>query len=69
MIFGGDIVEGDSDDGNIQEYESILRRIRTRYGVYSVLGNHEYYAGQDKGNFFNKAGMKVLCDTIFRSYT
>jgi predicted MPP superfamily phosphohydrolase len=64
MIFGGDIVEGDSDDGNIQEYESILRRIRTRYGVYSVLGNHEYNAGQDKGNFFDKAGMKVLCDTI-----
>jgi len=64
MIFGGDIVEGDSDDGNIQEYESILRGIQTRYGVYMVLGNHEYYAGQDKGSFFDKAGMKVLCDTI-----
>jgi predicted MPP superfamily phosphohydrolase len=64
LIFGGDIVEGDSNDGNIQEYETILRRIRTRWGVYAVLGNHEYYAGQDKGNFFDKAGMKVLCDTI-----
>ena len=30
----------------------------------AVLGNHEYYAGQDKGSFFDKAGMKVLCDTI-----
>ena len=64
MIFGGDIVEGDRDDGNMQEYESVLRGIETRYGVYSVLGNHEYYAGQDKGNFFDKAGIKVLCDTI-----
>jgi predicted MPP superfamily phosphohydrolase len=64
LIFGGDIVEGDSNDGNIQEYESILRGIRTRCGVYAVLGNHEYYAGQDKGNFFDKAGMKVLCDTV-----
>ena len=34
MIFGGDIVEGDRDDGNIQEYESILRGIQARYGVY-----------------------------------
>jgi hypothetical protein len=64
MIFGGDIVEGDSDDGNIQEYESILRGMQAGYGVFAVLGNHEYYAGQDKGSFFDKAGIKVLCDTI-----
>ena len=64
MIFGGDIIEGDSDDGNIQEYESILRGMHAIYGVYGVLGNHEYYTGQDKGNFFDNAGIKVLCDTI-----
>lgn len=64
MIFGGDIVEGDSDDGNTQEYESILRGMQAGYGVFAVLGNHEYYAVQDKGSFFDKAGIKVLCDTI-----
>ena len=64
MIFGGDIVEGDSDDGNIMEYEEILKGIQTRFGVFAVLGNHEYYSGQDNGSFFNRAGMKVLCDTI-----
>ena len=63
LIFGGDIIEGDNDDGNVKKYESILRGIQPRYGVYSVLGNHEYYAGQDKGSFFDRAGMKVLCDT------
>jgi uncharacterized protein len=64
MIFGGDIVEGDNDDGNMQAYESVLSEIKVRYGVYAVLGNHEYYSGQDKGSFFNKTGMKVLNDTI-----
>jgi len=64
MIFGGDIVEGDSDDGNIQDYESVLKGIHARYGVFAVLGNHEYYSGQDNGSFFDKAGMKVLCDTV-----
>ena len=28
-----------------------------------MLGNHEHYAGQDKGNFFDKAGIKILSDT------
>ncbi len=64
MIFGGDIIEGDNDDGDVKEYESILREIHTRYGSYTVLGNHEYYAGQDRGSFFDKAGIKVLCDNL-----
>jgi uncharacterized protein len=64
MIYGGDIVEGDREDENMIVFENLLRRIKTRYGVFAVLGNHEYYSGQDKGNFFDKAGMKVLCDTI-----
>jgi len=64
LIFGGDIVEGDREDEDMSRIENLLKGIRTKYGVYSVLGNHEYYAGQDKGNFFNKAGIKVLCDTI-----
>jgi predicted MPP superfamily phosphohydrolase len=64
MIFGGDIVEGDRQDENMSHFEELLSGIKTRYGVYTVLGNHEYYGGQDKGSFFDKAGMKVLCDTI-----
>ena len=64
LIFGGDIIEGDNDDGNIRLYEEILAGIKPGFGVYSVLGNHEYYAGQDNGSFFRRAGMKMLCDTI-----
>lgn len=64
MLFGGDIVEGDDDDGNISEHERLLRQIDTKYGVYSVLGNHEYYGGEDGGNFFRKADISLLRDTI-----
>ena len=64
MVFGGDIVEGDREDENMAEYEKLLKRITTGYGVYAVLGNHEYYAGHNKNSFFDKTGMKVLCDTI-----
>lgn len=64
MLFGGDIVEGDRLEENMTHFEKLLSGIKTKYGVYTVLGNHEYYGGQDKGSFFDKAGMKVLCDTI-----
>jgi predicted MPP superfamily phosphohydrolase len=64
LLFGGDIVEGDKQDENMIVFEKILSNIKTRYGVYGVLGNHEYYGGEDKGSFFDKAGIKVLCDTI-----
>jgi predicted MPP superfamily phosphohydrolase len=64
MLFGGDIVEGDREDGNLLVFENLLKTIKPKYGVFTVLGNHEYYAGQDEESFFDKAGMKVLCDTI-----
>lgn len=64
MLFGGDIVEGDKDDGNLKYFETLFSEIKTKYGVFGVLGNHEYYAGQSKGSFFDKAGIKILCDSI-----
>jgi hypothetical protein len=63
MIFGGDIVEGDRNDGNLEKFEQILAGIKARYGVFAVLGNHEHYAGRESGSFFDKAGLRVLSDT------
>lgn len=38
MFTGSDIVEGDSEDENMKEFESLLSSIKTRFGVYGVLG-------------------------------
>jgi uncharacterized protein len=64
MIFGGDILEGDRGDENMLVFEKLLSDIRPKYGVYGVLGNHEYYGGEDKGSFFDKAGIKILNDSV-----
>jgi predicted MPP superfamily phosphohydrolase len=64
MIFGGDIVEGNRRNEKMAEFENLLNSISTKYGVYTVLGNHEFYSGQEKGSFFDNAGIKVLRDTI-----
>ncbi|MEI6275335.1 MAG: metallophosphoesterase [Prolixibacteraceae bacterium] len=63
MIFGGDIVEGGREDASMLRFEEILRTIHAKYGVYAVFGNHEFYGRQDKGQFFDRAGMQVLCDS------
>lgn len=63
MIFGGDMVEGDRNDGNLLVFEQLLSGIKARYGVFGVLGNHEHYAGREKGGFFERSGIKILSDT------
>ena len=62
MLYGGDIVEGGRGD-MMEPYDKILGRIKPRYGVYGVLGNHEHYSRQDNGDFFSNAGIKILADT------
>ena len=64
MIFGGDIVEGHRNDGDLFLFEKLISGIKAKFGIFGVLGNHEYYGGQDKGNFFDRAGIKVLLDSI-----
>ncbi|HUX95029.1 MAG TPA: metallophosphoesterase [Bacteroidales bacterium] len=63
MLYGGDIVEG-HDGERMDEQEKLLKSINARYGVYSVLGNHEFYRGQDRGSFFEKAGIEILRDSV-----
>ena len=64
MLFGGDIAEGDGDHDAMEKFAELLGRIRATYGVYGVLGNHEYYSGHNEGTFFwKRAGIKILSDT------
>jgi len=57
MLFGGDIAEGDGNSQKMAGFERIFSNIKARYGLYGVLGNHEHYAGQDKGSFFSNPGI------------
>jgi predicted MPP superfamily phosphohydrolase len=64
MIFGGDIVEGDREGENMVQFEKLLSSIKTKYGVYGVLGNHEHYSRQEQGSFFRKSGIEIITDTV-----
>ncbi len=66
LLYGGDIVEGDGENETTEAVEASLRNIVPKYGTYGVVGNHEFYGGQQQGRFFKRAGITLLCDTIVR---
>lgn len=60
------LVVGDLVDGNVGNVESLLpylKNLRAPLGTWAVTGNHEYYAGLDRGiALFEAAGFSVLRD-------
>ncbi|QIA06477.1 metallophosphoesterase [Draconibacterium halophilum] len=66
ILYGGDIVEGRGESATSVEIESALKSIQTKYGAFGVLGNHEFYADQNDGRFFEQAGIILLNDSIVR---
>ena len=57
-------MEGDSENETSEAMESILKKVKTKYGTFGVIGNHEFYGGQEEGVFFRKAQIKLLNDTV-----
>jgi hypothetical protein len=61
VLIGGDVLEGDRRDEDLNRTEDQFRRLRSKYGVFGVPGNHERYAG-GMDDFFSKAGIRLLKD-------
>ena len=64
MLFGGDIVEGDGNTDKQAQFEKLIREIKSTYGTFGVIGNHEIYGGKKTEQFFKEAGIRLLKDTI-----
>jgi predicted MPP superfamily phosphohydrolase len=63
LLLPGDILEGDRQDEQVAEFERQFSQIQTKYGVYASLGNHEFYHGGERTDFFKNAHITVLTDT------
>jgi predicted MPP superfamily phosphohydrolase len=67
VLIAGDIVDNHIKPLIGHDFASVLRKINSRYGVYTCLGNHEYIGGRNKLfeslDFLNDANIKVLRDT------
>lgn len=48
-----------------QKYAQALAALKTKYGSFGVLGNHEYYMGYDRSvDFYQKSGIELLQNQI-----
>ncbi|PYZ95175.1 phosphoesterase [Salipaludibacillus keqinensis] len=48
VLFPGDLVDDDPDVFKQKRMDRTLKQIRSKLGIYAVLGNHEYYGGKIK---------------------
>lgn len=65
VLIGGDVLEGDRRDEALTRFEAEFRRIKARYGVYGVPGNHERFGGM-RTDFFEKSGIRLLQDEVVK---
>jgi predicted MPP superfamily phosphohydrolase len=63
LLIPGDILEGDRQDEQVEEFERQFSQIQATYGVYASLGNHEFYHGGERTDFFKNSHITVLSDT------
>jgi predicted MPP superfamily phosphohydrolase len=63
VLIGGDVLEGDRQGEKLGEFEAQFRRLKPKYGVYGVPGNHDLHRANAM-TFFNQAGIRLLKDTV-----
>lgn len=66
ILFAGDFAAGHDlkSSLNFEVYANHLKNLRAKYGVYSVMGNHDYWADYDDiKEMLEGVGIKVLANS------
>lgn len=64
VLLGGDIFTEDVAHLKYHDTGALLGTIKSRFGIYTILGNHEYIGGIDSAlNHFKSYGIPVLKDS------
>jgi predicted MPP superfamily phosphohydrolase len=59
IVATGDVIDGEGDD--LAELATHFRKLAPPSGMYTILGNHENFAGVEKSlQFFDEAGFTAL---------
>jgi hypothetical protein len=65
VLLPGDVVDEDIAPVIRENLGESLRAIRSRYGVFSITGNHEYIGGADEAcRYLEEHGVRVLRDSV-----
>ena len=61
VVIGGDLFDEDLTPVVNGKFGDALYRLRARYGVFAVTGNHEYFSGVERAvDYMSKHGIRVL---------
>jgi len=65
VLFAGDVFDENIESSNKQQVSDTFRKLSAPYGVFAVLGNHEYIGGnaEEAMDYLGEAGVKVLRDS------
>ncbi|MCX6224007.1 MAG: metallophosphoesterase [Bacteroidia bacterium] len=64
ILFAGDLLDHSIRAVEVQKMDEELRKLKARYGVYAIFGNHEYYGNIAKAvDFYKKSGIVLLRDS------
>lgn len=64
VLIGGDIIDNSVRPVNDAKMYDEFKKIKTKYGIYAVLGNHEYMSGpSESAKFYENAGIHLLRDS------
>lgn len=66
ILLPGDILDDSIEPFLRQRMGDVMRKLRARYGVYAVLGNHEYFGGEVEAFIreMRACGIRVLTDEV-----
>ncbi len=65
VLIGGDVLEGDRQDEGLADFEAQFRRLKPKYGLYGIPGNHDL-RGVSSRTFFDHSGIHLLQDAVER---
>jgi predicted MPP superfamily phosphohydrolase len=65
VLIAGDLVDSNTHPLFAYNFAESVKKIRAKYGVYAVLGNHEYIGNAVKSTqFLQSAGITLLQDSV-----
>jgi predicted MPP superfamily phosphohydrolase len=65
VLFVGDLVDEDIEPVIRQNLGETLRKIKSKYGIYAVTGNHEYIGGVEEAcKYLTEHGVVMLRDSV-----
>ncbi len=67
ILMGGDILQNSYTKVD-KEFKDILAGLKSKYGTYAILGNHEYYGNDvtDNLEYFKDIGIKIIRDEVVK---